>query len=224
MFNCIIANKMDLSGNGSQEGNYIGPETELRSNVESGRFFGEFHSTPASRVQEDTRRDNPYIHNFQRWDLQSRRLRLISDVMEDYQENMRRAFRLIGCELGISSNIFPSNTRTAANLFPFTTPTPTPLTHEGTEFVTPERFPHSFASRQDVAQNVDDLLDRVSRITTDMYYPGGQSSESEQDDPPYSFIPPTTSQQEVSGEYPSPYTRSEFRGSRKQYTRQPNKK
>ena len=73
-FNCIIANKMDSSGN------YI-----------------------------------PYSRNFQRWELQTRRLRLISDVMEDYQENMRRAFRLIGCELGISNHVFP-NMRTAANL------------------------------------------------------------------------------------------------------------
>jgi hypothetical protein len=74
LFNCIIANKMDFSGN------YI-----------------------------------PYSRNFQRWDIQSRRLRLISDMMEDYQENMRRAFRLVGCELGISNHVFP-NTRTAGNL------------------------------------------------------------------------------------------------------------
>ena len=57
----------------------------------------------------------PYSRNFQRWELQSRRLRLISDMMEDYQENMRRAFRLVGCELGISNHMFP-NTRTAGNL------------------------------------------------------------------------------------------------------------
>jgi len=50
----------------------------------------------------------PFNRNFQRWDIQTRRIRLISDIMEDYQENMRRAFRLIGCELGISNHIFPS--------------------------------------------------------------------------------------------------------------------
>jgi len=96
----------------------------------------------------------PYNRNFQRWELQTRRLRLISDIMEDYQENMRRAFRLIGCELGISNHVFP-NTRTAANL------------------------------------NVDDWLDRVSQVTTDMYSPGGQTQEYERreppEEPPYSF-------------------------------------
>ena len=39
--------------------------------------------------------------------LQSRRLRLISDIMEDYQENVRRTIRLIGCELGISNHVLP---------------------------------------------------------------------------------------------------------------------
>lgn len=39
--------------------------------------------------------------------MKARRMKLISDVMEDYQENMRRAFRLIECELEISNNVFP---------------------------------------------------------------------------------------------------------------------
>lgn len=58
----------------------------------------------------------PYNRTFQRWELQSRRLRLISDIMEDYQENMRRVFRLIGCELGISSHVFPPSQRNASSL------------------------------------------------------------------------------------------------------------
>lgn len=89
----------------------------------------------------------PYNRNFQRWELQTRRLRLISDIMEDYQENIRRAFRLIGCELGISNHMFPTSQRHSSNL------------------------------------NVDDWLDRVSQITTDMYSPEGQPPE----EPPYSF-------------------------------------
>lgn len=50
----------------------------------------------------------PYSRDFQRWESQSRRLKLISDIMEDYQDNVRRVVRLIGCELGISNNAFPS--------------------------------------------------------------------------------------------------------------------
>jgi len=45
------------------------------------------------------------INMEQRWEMQTRRLRLISDLMEDYQENMRRAMRLIGCELYVSNNL-----------------------------------------------------------------------------------------------------------------------
>ena len=41
----------------------------------------------------------------QRWELQTRRVRLISDLIEDYQENMRRAMRLIGCEMFVSNNL-----------------------------------------------------------------------------------------------------------------------
>ena len=52
-------------------------------------------------------------NNIHRWQMESRRLRLISDMMEDYQDNMRRAFRLIGCELGISNNVLTSQTNTA---------------------------------------------------------------------------------------------------------------
>ena len=44
----------------------------------------------------------------QTWELQTRRLRLLSDITEDYQENMRRIIRLLGCELGISNNVFPN--------------------------------------------------------------------------------------------------------------------
>lgn len=109
----------------------------------------------------------PYSRNFQRWELQSRRLRLISDVMEDYQDNMRRAFRLIGCELGISNHVFPSQ-RNASTL------------------------------------NVDDWLDRVSQITSDMYSPGGgQAPEEErreaQEEPAYSFnrLPPLLSRPNI---------------------------
>ena len=43
--------------------------------------------------------------SLQEWELQTRRLRLISDMMEDYQDNMRRAMRLIGCELFVSNNL-----------------------------------------------------------------------------------------------------------------------
>lgn len=43
--------------------------------------------------------------SLQEWELQTRRLRIISDMMEDYQENMRRAMRLIGCELFVSNNL-----------------------------------------------------------------------------------------------------------------------
>ena len=43
--------------------------------------------------------------SLQQFELQTRRLRLISDMMEDYQENMRRAMRLIGCELFVSNNL-----------------------------------------------------------------------------------------------------------------------
>jgi hypothetical protein len=80
--------------------------------------------------------------------------------MEDYQENMRRVFRLIGCELGISNHVFP-NTRTASNI------------------------------------NVDDWVDRVSRITNDMYSPEGHAPaherrEVQEEEPFYSFnrLPP----------------------------------
>jgi len=99
----------------------------------------------------------PYNRNYQRYELQGRRLRLISDIMEDYQENMRRAFRLIGCELGISNHVFP-NTRNVSNL------------------------------------NVDDWLDRVSHITTDMYSPESQEYERRglhEEELPYSYTPPT---------------------------------
>lgn len=46
---------------------------------------------------------------FQRWDLRMRRLRLMTDIMEDYQENVRRMIRLMGCEMGISNHIYPNS-------------------------------------------------------------------------------------------------------------------
>lgn len=84
--------------------------------------------------------------------LQSRRLRLISDIMEDYQENVRRAFRLIGCELGISNHIL-----------------------------------HPSRSEVNSSANVDDWLDRISRVTTDMYSQEVPNSRGRRSDPPYSF-------------------------------------
>jgi len=72
-------------------------------------------------------------------------------MMEDYQENMRRAFRLIGCELGISNHIFPSNRNTANT-------------------------------------NVDEWMDRVFHITTDMYSPTEETTPvPETGEPSYSF-------------------------------------
>jgi len=40
----------------------------------------------------------------QQHDLRLRRLRLLSDVLEDYQDNMNRAFRLIEMEAGLDTN------------------------------------------------------------------------------------------------------------------------
>jgi len=51
---------------------------------------------------------------YQRWDLRMRRLRLMTDVMEDYQDNVRRMIRLMGCELGISNHVY--NTANRANM------------------------------------------------------------------------------------------------------------
>ena len=82
---------MDLSGNYSRN-------FQRRGSINEGS------SSPSVLAQDD-------MH----MSLQLRRLRLISDMMEDYQENMRRAFRLVGCELGISNNMFP-NTITTGNL------------------------------------------------------------------------------------------------------------
>ena len=48
---------------------------------------------------------------FQRYDLRIRRLRLMTDVMEDYQDNVRRMIRLMGCELGISNHVYLGGVR-----------------------------------------------------------------------------------------------------------------
>ena len=45
-----------------------------------------------------------YTQQLQRFNIQTRRLRLISDVMEDYQDNMRRMMRLIECEMTGTTN------------------------------------------------------------------------------------------------------------------------
>lgn len=58
-----------------------------------------------------TRNSNQQETAFQRWDLRTRRLRLITDVMEDYQDNVRRMIRLMGCELGISNHVYNNSMR-----------------------------------------------------------------------------------------------------------------
>ena len=55
------------------------------------------------------RNSNTQETAFQRWDLRMRRLRLMTDIMEDYQDNVRRMIRLMGCEMGISNHIYPNS-------------------------------------------------------------------------------------------------------------------
>jgi len=86
--------------------------------------------------------------NQQRFELQMRRLRLISDIMEDYQENIRNAFRLINYELGLSNNTYATQ-RPTHNLF--------------------------WNQRTTANPNVDDWLDRISQVTMDMF-PGSETA------------------------------------------------
>jgi hypothetical protein len=81
---------------------------------------------------EFTINDSPYNTNLQRFNLQTRRLRLISDLIEDYQDNMSRAMGLIEFEMGMSTNTAVSSDRRTsrgvdewlANLLPTTNEVP----------------------------------------------------------------------------------------------------
>lgn len=90
---------------------------------------------------------------FQRYDLRTRRLRLMTNIMEDYQDNVRRMIRLIGCELGISNHVFPHSDR---------------------------------------GVNVDEWMNRVSQVSTDMYSSDAPRNERRHENAPYSFneMPP----------------------------------
>ena len=60
--------------------------------------------------------------NQQQYDLQVRRLRLISELIEDYQENMRRAMWLVSCELGVSNTSLFGNSHRIGRIPPLRTP------------------------------------------------------------------------------------------------------
>jgi len=94
-------------------------------------------------------------NQLQRWDLQTRRLRLISDLMEDYQENMRRAMRLIECEMGISSGM-DVNMQNSARLRDVRN-----------------------------TSNVDEWLERVSQMTNNMYYPETAEERTDTQEVPF---------------------------------------
>lgn len=51
---------------------------------------------------------NNYFHNVRQHDLQSRRMRLIENILEDYQSNMRQVMRLIGYEMAFSYGMTPN--------------------------------------------------------------------------------------------------------------------
>ena len=56
------------------------------------------------------------------YELQIRRMRLISELIEDYQENMRRAMWLVGCELGMSNTSLFGNSHRINRIPPLRTP------------------------------------------------------------------------------------------------------
>ena len=63
-----------------------------------------------------------YNRQQQQYDLQVRRLRLISELIEDYQENMRRAMWLVSCELGVSNTSLFGNSHRIGRIPPLRTP------------------------------------------------------------------------------------------------------
>jgi hypothetical protein len=61
-------------------------------------------------------------HSQQQYDIQIRRLRLMSELIEDYQENMRRAMWLISSEMGVSNSSLFGHSHRIRRIPPLRTP------------------------------------------------------------------------------------------------------